>query len=402
MPRQGAINPVWLLTGGVGILLVVALATGARAAGSALILAGLAGLGMGGYAMVRGRLPWARIASRKAAGGVLAVGFVLAVVGGASTPTPPVTPAVGANEVTAASTPAVSTPAVSTPVPPTPVATSSPTPSSPVGVGERAIQEAQPRTALAVLGTLVVKGRAAKTGYSRTEFGQVWADADRNGCDTRNDVLRRDLTGYVLKEGTRGCTVLRGTLRDPYTGTTIRFVRGPSTSTAVQIDHVVALSDAWQKGAQSWPLTKRVAFANDSLNLLAVSGSANMSKSDGDAATWLPPVRAYRCAYVARQVGVKVKYGLWITPAEREATGRVLAGCPSLLVPTAKRFTLGGGTVQAAPPESATRKPAASGTDPDMGTCKAAKAAGYGPYYRGRDVEYGWYRDGDSDGVVCE
>ena len=119
-------------------------------------------------------------------------------------------------------------------------------------------------SALAALATLKVKGRAPKTGYDRALFGQAWADVDRNGCDTRNDVLRRDLTAYVLKTGTHGCLVLSGTLHDPYTGTTIAFVRGQSTSAKVQIDHVVALSDAWQKGAQQWSTSRRTAYANDS------------------------------------------------------------------------------------------------------------------------------------------
>ncbi len=191
-------------------------------------------------------------------------------------------------------------------------------------------------SALAGLATLAVKGRAPKTGYDRALFGQAWADVDRNGCDTRNDVLRRDLTAYVLKAGTHGCVVLSGTLHDPYTGTTIEFVRGPVTSTAVQIDHVVALSDAWQKGAQQLSAESRRAFANDSLNLLAVDGPTNKRKGDGDAATWLPPNKPYRCPYAARQVAVKAKYRLWVTSAERDALGRILATCPTLTLPTGK------------------------------------------------------------------
>ena len=127
--------------------------------------------------------------------------------------------------------------------------------------------EAEAGTALALLDTLEVKGRAPKTGYGREQFGPSWADVDRNGCDTRNDILRRDLVDVVLRAGTGGCTVLRGTLHGPYTGTTIAFVAGPDTSTDVQIDHVVALSDAWQKGAQSLDAEAREAFANDPLNL---------------------------------------------------------------------------------------------------------------------------------------
>jgi hypothetical protein len=198
------------------------------------------------------------------------------------------------------------------------------------------------RSALAALATLKVKGRAPKTGYDRALFGQAWADVDRNGCDTRDDVLRRDLSSFVLKTGTHGCLVLSGTLHDPYTGTAIAFLRGQSTSAEVQIDHVVALSDAWQKGAQPWSTSRRTTFANDSLNLLAVDGPTNARKGDGDAATWLPPNRAYRCSYAARQVAVKAKYGLWVTGAERDALARILAPCPSQTLPTAALFVLGG------------------------------------------------------------
>jgi len=167
------------------------------------------------------------------------------------------------------------------------------------------------------------------TRYTRAEFGPAWTDVNRNGCDTRNDILRRDLAPVTVRAGTNGCLVVAGTLTDPYTGASIMFTRGVGTSTAVQIDHLVALGDAWQKGAQAWTTQKRTAFANDPLNLLAVKGSVNESKGDGDTATWLPPHKAIRCSYVARQVSVKAKYALWATAAERTAMQRVLAGCPT-------------------------------------------------------------------------
>jgi len=189
-------------------------------------------------------------------------------------------------------------------------------------------------SALAALRRLPVKGRAPMTGYDRAEFGQAWADVDRNGCDTRNDILRRDLRDVVLTPGTHGCRVQSGVLNDPYTGATVDFVRGVGTSIAVQIDHVVALGDAWQKGAQSLTIERRTALANDPLELLAVGGSVNQRKGDGDAATWLPPLRAARCGYVARQVAVKAAYHLWVTAAERDAIARVLATCPSQPLPT--------------------------------------------------------------------
>lgn len=176
------------------------------------------------------------------------------------------------------------------------------------------------------LAALEVKGRAPKTGYDRDQFGPAWADVDRNGCDTRNDVLARDLTDVTFEDGTHDCVVLTGTLDDPYTGDVIDFERGPS-SADVQIDHVVALSDAWQKGAQQWDAGTRRQFANDPANLLAVDGPANGAKGDGDAATWLPPSTGYRCAYVARQVRVKAAYGLWVTQAERDAMARQLDAC---------------------------------------------------------------------------
>ncbi|WP_087874456.1 HNH endonuclease family protein [Arthrobacter globiformis] len=178
-----------------------------------------------------------------------------------------------------------------------------------------------------LLAALPVKGRAPKTGYDREEFGPAWSDTDHNGCDTRNDILARDLKRTTFKPGTKDCIVLTGSLADPYTATTIAFTRGNKTSSAVQIDHVVALSDAWQKGAQGLSKAQRTAFANDPLNLLAVSGPANQQKSDGDAATWLPGSRAYRCPYVARQISVKAKYKLWVTQAERTAMATVLAQC---------------------------------------------------------------------------
>jgi len=205
----------------------------------------------------------------------------------------------------------------------------------PGSTAEPSISTVRGGSALAALVTLAARGRAPKTGYDRALFGQAWADVDRNGCDTRNDVLRRDLTAYVLKPGTNGCLVLSGALHDPFTGTTIAFVRGQSTSSAVQIDHVVPLSDAWQKGAQQWSTPRRTAFANDLLNLLAVDGLTNQRKSDGDAATWLPPNKAYRCPYAARQIAVKAKYGLWVTSAERDALARILAACPSQTLPRA-------------------------------------------------------------------
>ena len=187
--------------------------------------------------------------------------------------------------------------------------------------------EAAQSSAESILDSLAVKGRAAKTGYTRDQFGQRWADVNRNGCDTRNDILQRDLKNITYKPGTHNCVVLTGTLIDPYSGTEINFVRGNVTSMEVQIDHVVALSNAWQTGAFKLSIEKRTAFANDPDNLLAVKGNLNSQKSDGDAATWLPPLKSYRCAYVTKQIVVKAKYGLWVTAPEKAAMKNILAKC---------------------------------------------------------------------------
>ena len=180
------------------------------------------------------------------------------------------------------------------------------------------------------LETLAVKGRAPKTGYSRSAFGPAWADVDRNGCDTRNDILKRDLTKVIFRAKTKDCVVESGVLLDPFSGENINFQRGEKTSALVQIDHVIALSNAWQTGIFKADLATRKSFANDPLNLLAVKGSLNSQKGDGDAATWLPPNKSFRCDYVSRQVEVKVKYGLWVTKPERDAILRILTNPPCL------------------------------------------------------------------------
>lgn len=199
--------------------------------------------------------------------------------------------------------------------------------------------EAPQGSALEAAQDLTVKGRAAKTGYDRDEFGSGWQDPDRNGCDARNDVLARDMTDLTFERGTHDCIVLTGVLDDPYSGATIDFQRGQTTSSAVQIDHVVALSDAWQKGAQQLSDDERELLANDPLNLLAVDGPTNASKGDGDAATWLPPEKSFRCEYVARQVAVKQAYELWVTEAEQDAMVRVLTTCPDEPLPRASVVT---------------------------------------------------------------
>ncbi|XAS63941.1 GmrSD restriction endonuclease domain-containing protein [Pseudarthrobacter sp. So.54] len=312
---------------------------------------------------------------------------------------PAAAPVAGATSPAAVGGPAPASPAADTPSP-----TAGPTlPDPGTATGSLAGR------ALDVLDSLPVKGRAPKTGYSREQFGQAWADVDRNGCDTRNDVLRRDLTALALKPGTGDCVVLSGILNDPYTATLINFLRGNSTSSAVQIDHVVALSDAWQKGAQQLTEAQRLALANDPLNLLAVDGPSNQQKSDGDAATWLPPNTSYRCDYVARQISVKSSYGLWVTQAEHDAMARILAGCPDTALPA------GQGTPHPAEPaplpasaEPAPARPAAPApaapaapAEAFYANCAAARAAGAAPLRVGQPG-YREQMDGDRDGVACE
>lgn len=261
--------------------------------------------------------------------------------------------------------------------------------------------------ALRILNTLPVKGRAPKTGYSRAQFGDAWSDIDHNGCDTRNDILNRDLTAKQHKNS-RGCVVISGILNDPYTGKIINFIRGKDTSEQVQIDHVVALSDAWQSGAQEISAQERLQLANDPENLLAVDGPANQQKSDSDAATWLPANASFRCSYVARQIRVKAKYHLWVKPAEKEAMINVLTPCagaaeappapkpapdtPASVVPTDAPASV----PQVDAPPAQNPAPALA-----FQTCADARAAGYRNMHRGAPG-YSEHLDRDGDGIACE
>ena len=188
-----------------------------------------------------------------------------------------------------------------------------------------AVTEANPDAPLAteILEKLEVKGRAPKTGYKRDEFYNSWPTVD--GCNLRQRIIKREFGESAVLDG---CTVVAGEFDEPYTGEHRVFTEKSQIS-KIQIDHVVALSDAWQKGAQYLEKDVRYKIATDPLNLLAVDGPANEQKSDGDAATWLPPNKRFRCQYVARQVSVKYKYGLWVTEAEKEAIASVLTNCPN-------------------------------------------------------------------------
>ena len=192
--------------------------------------------------------------------------------------------------------------------------------------------------AVEALVRLPVAPWASGAGYSRDAFGDRWTDdidvgGGHNGCDQRSDILRRDLDDVVLKRNTQGCVPATGTLHDPYTGATIPFVRGAATSADIQIDHVVALSNAWRTGGQRLTAQQRQDFAGDPLGLLAVDGASNQSKGDDDAAAWLPPRTPFHCAYVARQIAVKTTYRLWVTPDEAASMAATLADCPGEPLP---------------------------------------------------------------------
>ena len=370
----------------------------------------------------------------RAISGAVVAGFVGLMILSATTETPPPAEVAGGEsavlEEAAAPTeepveeptteaPTSEAPTTEAPTSAAPTTTAAPTPTpEPEPVAAEG-------TALAQLAGLDVKGRAPKTGYDRDLFG--WRDdMDRNGCDTRNDILRRDLTQITLKGGTNGCVVQRGTLDSPYSGDTVDFDRENST---IDIDHVVALSDAWQTGAASWDEQTRREFANDPLNLLAVESSLNRQKGDGDAATWLPPLKDYRCEYVARQIAVKDKYELWVKPAEADAMERVLGDCEDFLAlededqwPDA-----GAGDVVATEEEPASEPEPEPAPEPERDpapvyepapkeeshgsgsgggsayyeNCDAARAAGAAPVHAG-DPGYSRKLDRDGDGVGCE
>ncbi|PVU82750.1 deoxyribonuclease [Cellulomonas sp. WB94] len=355
------------------------------------------------------RRSWLGPTRRRLGAGVLAGGLFISIVGSAVAGPADAPPRATASPT--APTSQTRTPTVTATSTPSPVVIPQPrsTPSATASVGTESPSQAAPgaaqRTATAALAELAIKGRAAKTGYSRDQFGQAWADVDRNGCDTRNDILRRDLTAATIKPGTHGCLVLSGMLADPYSGGSITFLRGEATSIAVQIDHVVALSDAWQKGAQDQTLEQRTALANDPLNLLAVDGPLNGQKGSGDAATWLPPNKAFRCQYVARQVAVKITYGLWVTSAEHDAIARILTACPDEVLPTgtAPQPTVGTSAAPA-PAQAAEPAPAVVPTPPAsayFANCTAARAAGVAPLLLG-ESGYRSAMDGDDDGIACE
>ncbi|WP_084077322.1 DUF1524 domain-containing protein [Demequina sp. NBRC 110057] len=260
---------------------------------------------------------------------------------------------------------------------------------------------------MAAVLALTVRAEASSDGYSRDQFGDGWVDVDRNGCGTRDDMLALRLDNV---ETSGSCTVTSGDLPDPFTGEWIHFERGGASE--VDIDHLVALSAAWTTGAQDLTYSERVSLANDPLNLEPVDAGENRTKGDDDASEWLPPAADFRCEYVARQAAVKTKYGLWLTASERDAMVSVLETCPQQQLPDeGDQPVISSGLGEAPKPEktSTPKKtqdstPVAEGDgdlDPRYEYCNRLPA-GLGPYVKGVDPEYDWYRDGDGDGVVCE
>lgn len=244
---------------------------------------------------------------------------------------------------------------------------------------------------LKLLSRLEVRAESASNSYDRTLF-RHWIDENGNKCDTRAEVLMRDTQTPVTRSGT--CTVRTGRWKSVYDNKTI------TVAGSLDIDHVVALKEAWESGASRWSSSERQKFANDlgfNRSLIAVSASTNRSKSDRDPAQWLPPATSYRCDYLVSWIQVKFRWRLSIDAAEKSVirSGLVNCGNPKVLLPP--RMSVSDNPVEPEP------TPTGDGVlDPRFEYCYQAIAAGYGPYYKGVDPEYYWYRDGDKDGVVCE
>jgi hypothetical protein len=292
----------------------------------------LVGLYIGAVAVVgliRGQVRWARLTSRTVSVATGAVAVAAIAIGGLTSPS---TDSPRLN--VAATSPAETVTEATGPEPTTA--------EDPI---ESAISLAAPGTALATLQLLKVTEETSTARYARSLFGASATDIDGNGCDQRNDILRRDLTNKTLRPG--GCIVVTGTLRDPYTSKKLTLTKSSATQSPIQLDRVVSLPDAWAKGAQKWSTTKRVRLASDPLNLLAVAATSSTAKDGQDAAAWLPPSQIYRCRYVARQVAVKREYSLAVSPAERTVIATTLMGCTERKLPAAQTISLGGSPVVA-------------------------------------------------------
>jgi hypothetical protein len=183
-------------------------------------------------------------------------------------------------------------------------------------------------------GVAVVPERVHRYDYRRPAFGDAWDDDNdaplgHNGCDTRDDILNRDLVDKTYVSIKR-CpdAVATGTLHDPYTNATIAFQRGAHTGEAVQIDHIVPLAYAWDMGAYDWPSPERRRFANDPANLLAVQGNANQDKGDKQPAYWMPPNAAFDCQYAMQFIAVLRGYQLSVDQASAGVLRQAAATCP--------------------------------------------------------------------------
>jgi hypothetical protein len=411
----------------VGAVVIVTLMVLALTAGipGFLVCAGGVGIATSFYVVLSGRRSWALLPNRRFAGIALAMSLGVLVSGislGGPTLNQSELAATGLgmwSETLPPGSEATPFPATTATTSPTAGVTAADSPQNPgaeFASGSTSVPEgpqgsAPAATAAQVLAAIPIKGRAPKTGYDRTGmFGEAWIDDDNNGCDTRNDILARDLTA-VTTSGT--CRVLTGTLNSPYTAAQVDFVRGNDTSALVQIDHLVALSNAWQTGAQQLTQSQRVSLANDPLNLLAVDGRSNSQKGDGDAATWLPSNKSIRCSYIARQISVKASYGLWVTQAEHDAMAGILSGCENepALLPTAAPESTPIDVGPVAPPvvaEPLIPDPAVT-APPELSpapsafyeNCDAVRAAGAAPI-TSEQPGYSYTLDRDKDGIACE
>lgn len=225
-------------------------------------------------------------------------------------------------------------------------------------------------------------------GYDRDKF-RHWVDADGDCQDTRDEVLAAESLVKVS-----GCDIQDGSWLSYYDGVLT------SSSSEFDIDHLVPLAEAWRSGAKRWTARTRQRFANDlgdPRSLVAVDASANRSKSDSDPSDWMPDLE--HCRYVRQWVAVKIRWSLKVNRAEKRALRSYAANCKNVTVTVTRAVVrIASGSTTGGSGSGG----GGGGLDPRFDYCYEAKAAGYGPYYRGRDPEYAWYTDGDSDGIVCE
>ncbi len=184
-------------------------------------------------------------------------------------------------------------------------------------------------------GIALIPVRVRGYDYRRAAFGDAWTDdttapGGHNGCDTRNDILNRDLVDKTFTAIKRCPTaVATGTLHDPYTNDTVAFTRGNQVGASVQIDHLVPLALAWDLGARDWTDQMRRRFANDPANLLAVEGQANQDKSDGEPADWMPPNHAFWCQYAVQFAAVLRGYALPVDDRSAVVLRDAASTCPT-------------------------------------------------------------------------